>query len=184
METKNSIRKHIKSVVSNIEDKQVQSIKVCHKLIEYINSIKFNNILLFMPLPDEIDIRPFTEYLLKTDRKVYVPVSFDESVMKFYKLKSLDNLSKGKYGISEPSEKEAYIYNSDDLIIVPGVGFDLNFNRMGRGKGYYDIFLEKYPMKKIAVCFNEQLLNSIPSESHDVKMDMIICENRILMCKQ
>lgn len=183
METKSSIRKNIKTVISNIDNKQEQINKVCSKLWDLINSIKCNNILLFMPLPDEIDIIPFTKKLLKNNRNVFVPVSFDNGIMKFYRLESIDNLTVGKFNISEPSKKYDYIYNPDDLIIVPGVCFDFNFNRMGRGKGYYDIFLNKYPMKRIAVCFNEQILESIPTEEHDIKMDMIVSENKTLILK-
>ncbi|MCF0205812.1 MAG: 5-formyltetrahydrofolate cyclo-ligase, partial [Bacteroidales bacterium] len=62
-----------------------------------------------------------------------------------------------------------------DLIIVPGVAFDRNGNRLGRGRGYYDRFLCKYPkVEKIGICFDFQLLEEIPTEPTDIRMDKVV----------
>jgi len=68
-----------------------------------------------------------------------------------------------------------------DLVIVPGVVFDKNLNRIGFGKGYYDKILNrlKPSAKKVALAHDFQVLEDIPAEEHDVKMDMIITEKNI-----
>lgn len=180
METKTSIRKKIKSIVSSINDRSYQAEAVCKKLITIINEVECENILVFMPLQDEINISYFVNYLLSENKNVFVPVSYDNGLMKFYKLTDLNNLKTGKYGISVPDNNCLYKYNPFDIIIVPGIAFDYSLNRMGRGKGYYDIFLSNHSLKKIGVCFNEQLIDHLPSEEHDIKMDMIVTEKRIL----
>jgi len=69
------------------------------------------------------------------------------------------------------------------LIIVPGVAFDLNLNRIGYGKGYYDRFLSKVSknVPKIALAYDFQVLESISEGENDIKMDMIITEKRIII---
>ena len=74
-------------------------------------------------------------------------------------------------------------FNSDIIVIVPGLAFDKNYDRLGKGKGYYDRFFEKYDklnMTKVAICFECQLLESIPHDEHDKKVDIIVTENSVL----
>lgn len=179
METKSFIRSEIKAKLSAISDKAKQAEAVNKKLIEVSSLLDYKNILVFMPLKDEIDIIDFIKHLLKEQKNVFIPVSYDDGIMRFYRLKDVHLLTAGKYGISEPERTDEYIYDSSDLIIVPGVAFDESFNRMGRGKAYYDNFLRDKALTKIAVCYNEQLLESIPVEKHDIKMDYVITEKSV-----
>ena len=64
--------------------------------------------------------------------------------------------------------------NKIDLFLVPGVSFDVNGNRMGFGKGYYDRYLSNLDVYKIGICFEEQISESIPTDKYDVKMNEII----------
>ena len=90
-----------------------------------------------------------------------------------------DSLKPGIFGIMEPIEQETTVDESEiDLIIVPGVAFDRQLNRMGRGKGYYDRLLSTLQAPKIGICFDFQLQDTVPTESFDKKMDMIITEKR------
>ncbi len=63
-----------------------------------------------------------------------------------------------------------------DALIIPGLGFDDDNNRLGYGKGYYDKFLKTFKGKKIMIAFKGQKIKSIPAEAHDVKMDMVITD--------
>ena len=79
------------------------------------------------------------------------------------------------YHIQEPIGKIFEDYSTIDVIIVPGVAFDNQGNRLGRGKGYYDRFLKKIPAtKKIGICFDFQMIEQIPTEKNDIPMDDII----------
>ena len=79
----------------------------------------------------------------------------------------------GDFNILEPQNE---VYEGDyDLIIVPGVAFDKDGNRIGRGKGYYDRFLSKHlDIKRIGICFDFQLIERVPTEDNDIKMHEII----------
>ena len=76
-------------------------------------------------------------------------------------------------GIWEPNLTETFEGNID-LVVVPGVAFDTKKNRLGRGKGYYDRFFKKKRTIKIGVGFDFQLINSVPVNSWDKRLDMII----------
>ena len=67
-----------------------------------------------------------------------------------------------------------------DIVLVPGLAFNAQGERLGRGKGFYDRYLKQYQGLKIGICLKEQLIDSIPTEQHDVKMDLIITDDGIL----
>ena len=97
-----------------------------------------------------------------------------------------DNLvSSGKFGILEPIEPMKIAYKNIDLVIVPGIAFDSDGHRIGYGFGYYDKFLKKVPKAvKIGLCFDFQIVEKIPREEHDVAVDFIVTEKRVIECKR
>ena len=91
------------------------------------------------------------------------------------------DLKLNPFGYYEPKSISPVNIEEIELVIVPGVVFDKNLNRIGFGKGYYDKILNKLKpsAKKLAVAHEFQVLEIIPAEEHDVKMDMIITEKNI-----
>ena len=90
-----------------------------------------------------------------------------------------------KFGYYESSSKEYYDEKILDLIIVPGIGFDYQRNRIGFGGGFYDNFLTKVrKMKKeivcVAVCYDFQIVEKVPTEEHDVRVDAVVSEKRVI----
>jgi 5-formyltetrahydrofolate cyclo-ligase len=84
----------------------------------------------------------------------------------------------GIYGIAEPTGEIFTDYAAIDFIVVPGVAFDAKGNRLGRGKGYYDRLLPRIPSAyKAGICFPFQLVEEVPAESFDIRMDIIITIN-------
>ena len=102
----------------------------------------------------------------------------------FSKINSLNDLVIGKFNILEP--KDRFKTKEElDLIIVPGLVFDKKGNRIGHGKGYYDSFLKKHPnATKIGLAFEDQINKKILVEDHDIPMDFIITEKRIINCSK
>ncbi|MHC1775770.1 MAG: 5-formyltetrahydrofolate cyclo-ligase [Lentimicrobium sp.] len=78
------------------------------------------------------------------------------------------------YGIPEPHGPEFNDFGSIDMVLVPGIAFDSNNNRMGRGKAYYDRFLINLRAIKVGICFGYQLFDEIPVDENDIKMDLVI----------
>lgn len=144
---------------------------------------KYNDIFTYISYGSEVDTIGFIKYLFESGKNVYVPkCDIDKCEMTPVKITSFDNLKENKYGILEPVNNDV-CNNKIDAIIFPGLVFDINGNRIGYGKGYYDRFFASlnYCPPKIAVCYDFQILDSIPTNSNDVKMDMIITENRTVI---
>ena len=95
---------------------------------------------------------------------------------------SLDRgFSKSRLGILEPlREKKTVNTDEIDLVIVPGLAFDKSGNRLGHGKGYYDRYLERCGENVffIGIAYDFQVLDTIPADAHDIKMNMIVTESR------
>ena len=88
-----------------------------------------------------------------------------------------EDLKPGAYGIEEPTGELFTDYADIDFIVVPGVAFDRNGNRLGRGKGYYDRLLPRIPSAhKAGICFPFQLVEEVPAEPFDIRMDEIITQ--------
>lgn len=97
-----------------------------------------------------------------------------------------DNLiPSGKFGIFEPIEAMKIAYKNINLVLVPGIAFDKEGHRIGFGFGYYDKFLRKVPKAiKIGLCFDFQVVDKVPREEHDVPVDLIVTEERVIECRK
>ena len=114
------------------------------------------------------------------EKKIIVlPVVSGENIH-FHTYLGKETLIEGAYGIQEPDSTERIQSENIDLFVVPGVAFDSEGNRLGRGKGYYDKYLAGVTKPIIGVCFDFQLIDYVPAEKHDIKMAMIITENQIV----
>ncbi len=139
------------------------------------------NICTFISSFKEPDTWGIIKRLWKTDCGVIVPISdMTDNTLSLSYIDSETPLKKGAYGILEPSEIKAANIDDIDIILVPGLAFDRSGGRMGFGKGYYDRLLCESDAKKIGLCYDFQVFDKIPSESHDVPMDFIVTEKEIL----
>ncbi len=140
------------------------------------------NILGFVPYGSEIDIREILQDALNKGKKLYLPKVEGED-MRFYLVKSLEDLEEGYKGILEPKgDTEIFTYAEGTvdktLMLMPGVAFDKKKNRIGYGKGYYDRFLQDknvLQVRTIAVGFQCQMVEEIPAEELDIKPYQVIC---------
>lgn len=132
-------------------------------------------IFIYNALADEVQTSDFIRKWSDT-KDFYLPVVVDENIV-FRSCTSSIALKQSSLGIMEPVGENFTDYDRVDLVIVPGVAFDRNKNRMGRGRGFYDRFLPKIKAPKMGICFDFQLLDKIPVDKNDIKMDFIVSEN-------
>ena len=97
----------------------------------------------------------------------------------FHKLESIKDVELNKYHIREPLFSSEIIDNIE-IMIVPGIAFDVSKNRIGYGKGYYDRYLSKHECYKVGLAFDEHLHKEIPADSFDIKMDIVITDKRFM----
>lgn len=136
------------------------------------------NIFIYHSMPDEVNTIDLIQRWWG-EKNFFIPITSKDEI-NFRKYTAETILTKSSYGILEPEGENFTDYNKVDLIIVPGVAFDRKQNRMGYGKGYYDRFLPKVKAPKVGICFDFQLLDSIPTEDNDIKMDYIVSENDLI----
>lgn len=138
---------------------------------------KSKSIFLYAALPTEVQTKQLISQGLKDKKKIALPrVENKKGEMRFYFIRTLNDLKQGKFGILEPIPSSRRLARrAPDLMIVPGLAFDPTGNRLGRGLGYYDRFLAKVKRaKKIGLAFREQMVKKIPTDKWDIKMDQII----------
>lgn len=139
-----------------------------------------NTVLLYYSLPDEVDTHEFVQKWSREKRILLPVVVGDDLELRIYT--GPEDLSTGSYGIEEPTGELFTNYAAIDFIAVPGVAFDGNGNRLGRGKGYYDRLLPHIPAAyKAGICFPFQLVEEVPAEPFDIRMDEIIRSNSMYL---
>ena len=140
-------------------------------------------IALYSPAHNETDTANILTSAFKAEKRVLYPaVCGHEMVLR--EVKGVENLTQGSFGILEPcSVGIDHTVDEADLIVVPGVAFDQCGHRIGYGKGFYDLFLGKSgrSVSLIGLCHDFQLIDGhIPAEGHDIRMDIIVTDKRII----
>lgn len=180
MKRKKEIRILIKNKKSLLkrEIKEIMDNSIFNKIIESNFYKDAKTILVYVSFNGEVETHRFIKYALKDGKNICIPkVLSKEDGMKAIKIDSFDELKKGAYGILEPKNLTKKIEEKDiELILIPGVAFDKNGGRIGYGGGFYDKFLKKVRKDtfKIALAYDFQILDEVPLEEHDVKIDGII----------
>lgn len=183
---KSEIRKEIFKIRKSLpSDTIVAKSKIIEeKVKEKIKSCDYDIILSYADFGGEVMTDSINEFIIESGLKLYLPrvLNKENSTMAFYKVDSLNKLVVDHYGIREPLiESEMFNYDSIEdskvLMLIPGVAFDKNNNRVGYGKGYYDSFLcKKDRIYKTALSFDFQIVDHIETDISDIKMDEIITE--------
>ena len=182
---KEIIRKEFKAIRNNIENKKEKSKLITEKLLN-LSEVKVAKLIgIYMSFSSEVDTKDLIEQLLMLGKNIVIPRIYNNLEMGFYKISSINDLkNKNILGILEPENNKENKASKDDidLMIIPGICFDLEKNRVGFGKGYYDRYLKNLNIKKIGICFDEQLLtgDTIATNKYDIKMDKIVTNKRII----
>ena len=153
------------------------------KLLKLLEKKKFQSKIIggYYPFNYELEILNILEELEKKNYIFSLPKVSTNNEMNFFKWSKSEPLKVNKYGIPEPiSRKKMY----PNILLIPLVGFDYHFNRLGYGGGYYDRYLSKRKINKellkIGVGFSFQKVKSIPVDKYDQKLDCIITEKTVL----
>jgi 5-formyltetrahydrofolate cyclo-ligase len=187
-EAKQSLREQVRTALRQIlaSDRATASAQACALLQAQARWRAAESILFFAPLPEELDVWPLLAEALAAGKRVALPrfVAADQGYEACQVLDPATDLELGKFGIREPRSQCAR-FPSDrlDLILVPGVAFDLQGGRLGRGRGYYDQLLAGLHGTKCGVAFDQQVVHEIPLDTHDVRLDCILTPSRWLELK-
>lgn len=131
---------------------------------------------------NEVRTQSLIAELLETGKRVIVPmVDKNTRQLQHSEIKSLSDLKPGAFGIMEPKQNPETNVDIEalDVILVPGVAFDSTGHRLGYGGGYYDAFLKKTAGLKIALGFEFQIVEKIPTRDEDEKIDILVTEKQV-----
>jgi len=164
----------------SLEDKKIKDDIIFNKLVDNADFKNANNYFLFVSFRSEIETKTIINYLIDKNKNVFVPKVVGD-IMKLYLIKSLDDLEKGVMGIMEPKENLKELTDEKlDFILMPGLAFDNLGGRIGYGGGFYDKFLSTLDyvdlVPKIAIAYKFQIIDSIPMNDHDIRVDNIITD--------
>ena len=181
---KDKIRKEILAKRNILSDKDInkKSDLIIKNLASYIENIQ--NIMIFMDMKTEVKITKLLELYPKKNFFISKITNSKNREMKINKYNK-NELILHKFGYYESSSNDFYDEEILDIVIVPALAFDSKKNRIGFGGGYYDTFLEKVRKKNnkalfIGVCYDFQIIDSVPTEKHDVTLDFVVSENKII----
>ncbi len=179
-DNKQFIRKKITEHKKYLSPKTIADLsqKIGDRLVQTEEFQQAKCIALYYAMEDEVQTSALIEEWFTT-KKIVLPVISNENIH-FFTYTGKSNLTKGVLGINEPTDTELISPKEIDLFIIPGIAFDYECNRMGRGKGYYDRYLTHIKKPTIGLCFDFQLLEHIPTEIHDKKMTLVITEKSIV----
>ena len=181
---KKEIRKLISDKKKQYSEERLKEIstEIMQKLEENVIFKCSKTIMLYYSLPDEVYTHDFINKWYDKKNIVLPVISENNISLKLYRGK--ESMCKGAYNIEEPTGEYFTDITSLDMAIVPGIAFDLDGNRLGRGKGFYDRFLSSINTFKIGVCFDFQICKEIPTNNLDIPMDEIWTENGYINKKQ
>ncbi len=189
------------------EVKRVKNGLICDRLFS-LDEIKNANVLFFFAsFRTEVDTFEMIKKTLSEGKRVVLPkVDRARRQLVLYEIRAIEELVPGCMGIPEPSfaadnpppppfskggeggfaEDRLIDINQVDVVIIPGAGFDLSGNRIGYGGGYYDRLLSGLPgaIPIIAPAYEEQIIDAIPSEPHDVKVHTVVTDRRVIRCRE
>lgn len=136
-------------------------------------------VMAYCAVRNEPDMGELISELLDMGKRVALPHVAHEGIVAAEFTRDT-NMVSGIFGIPQPALVKGLAPFVPDIVIVPGVVFDLKLKRIGFGMGYYDRFLENFNAVKIGVCYERQLVDCIEEEPHDVRMDFVVTEDRVL----
>lgn len=172
---KKKIRKEIKLLKLKYSEEQRKELSepILKKLEEIPEFVDAKVVMLYWSMKDEVFSHDFVCKWAK-QKKVILPC-VKGTTLDLKEFKGREYLVDGEnYGIPEPDGPVFMAEDEIDLILIPGVAFDKQNNRMGRGKAYYDRLLQSLSAYKVGICFDFQFLDQVPIDKHDIKMDTII----------
>ena len=185
IEQKKALRKEMRAKRASMskEDRDIASHNIVSRLLNNPIYQESNIIMSYVSMPEEIQLKELFDHAFAHDKTLAIPLIIGRGTMRPVFLPTMKDLEVGDFGIlTVRQDKRQFVdFNDIDCIIVPGAAFDRSGNRLGLGGGYYDRFLKHADTaNRVALAFDYQLFDTIPSENHDAKMDLIITESEVL----
>lgn len=181
---KKDVRKTMKALLANHppRERERKGRKITRSLLGLSDYKKAKVIMSYVSTGNEVQTRDFIAFAFSHGKRIVVPaVDSKTCTLTLHEIHSLDELEPGYADIPEPKDKSRPILPNDiDLAVLPGLAFDEKCNRLGKGKAMFDRLLKDMSCPKIALAFEFQLTEKVPTHSHDIPVDMVLTEERLI----
>lgn len=177
-ESKAALRKEMLTKRNAISEAEIieGSRRVASRLFAIPEFIESKTVSFYLSHDTEVHTLEMIKRALKERKEVLVPtISGDD--LELVKFTSFEDMAPAKFGILEPKTK-IKPERQPEVIITPGLAFDLDLHRLGYGKGYYDRFFKKLKSFNIGLCFDFQIVEKIPKHEHDHRLDLTVSDRR------
>ncbi len=174
---KKALRAEILAKLKNMtEDERTRSDdEIYNKIVNLSEFCAAKVIFLYISVGDEADTKRIFDYALKSGKRVCIPKCEAFGKMHAVEVFGKEDLIPDKFGIPSAREGTPTVLPEDiDFVIAPGVAFDLNGRRLGRGGGYYDRFLGELSAFTVGICHPCQLVSSLEIEDHDIPVNLVV----------
>lgn len=181
---KKDVRKQLIEMLKGLTTQQIsqKSRVACEKLCQTEIFKNAQTIMMFLSIPHEIDTTFAAQQALQVGKTLVMPrIEFDTRHMTPLQMTSMDcPLEQDRYGLRHPASEIIIEIKNIDLVITPGLAFDAMGNRLGRGGGFYDRFLENgFSGTACGFGFCEQLLDTIPINKNDIPIHMLVTDTTV-----
>ncbi len=175
------LRKQIKQSLVEMSPRSAaaKSRAACEALLATNEYQRADVIMLFIPIPLEVDAEPLAHAAWDAGKTVLAPrVNWQPPNMIAREIRSMDELVPQRFSLREPVEGEPFPPGKIDLVLVPALAYDNRGNRLGRGGGFYDRFLSHPDLHAVTcgLAFCEQVVSEVPVESNDLPVEMIVTD--------
>lgn len=183
-ESKRSLRLRIGAERSGIAPavREAASARISDHVLGMAEFAGAARVAAYMALADEVSLDRVIAVVLESGRSLLLPRVRDRRLV-FSPVTDLTALRLGSYGVREPPRGAAETtWDARDLVLVPGVAFDRDGGRLGRGAGFYDRSLSSGPAAPgiVGVCFDRQMVQAVPMEPHDRRVDAVVTESGVI----
>lgn len=185
-DSKAALRKRMRALLDSLTEPQRQaaSAAACARLAGLDAFRNASTVMLYLPLTAEVDATPLALQCFRTGKTVCVPrVDWQRKEMQPVETTSLDDrvMDTDEHGVRCPRIAHPIMPRLIDMVVVPGLAFDAQGNRLGRGGGYYDRFLTRLRdnVVMVGLAFDQQIVDQIPKAKHDIVMDLVVTDRRV-----
>ena len=183
--SKKDLRTHLKANLTalSVDEIHQRSRQACNLLVAQPEFESAETVMVFLSLPTEINTAPLVLRAWQEGKRVLAPrVSWEQRRVMPVGIHSLtEDIEDTQWNLRQPLQGDPVPLSMIELVVVPGLGFDGAGNRLGRGRGFYDRFLahSEFAGSTCAVAFEEQIVEAIPADPHDIRVDMLITDQHV-----
>lgn len=181
-ESKKELRRQLTSIRNALTEQECRTAdkQILEKLISLPAIQNADLILCYASCHGEPDTWHLMHWILQQGKQLALPRCFSNQQMQFCLVSQLQNLQLGKFHIPEPVSTQIPEITGQTVCITPALAFTRRGERLGRGGGFYDRFLQKYPaLYTIGICYDCMIQEELPCQSHDCCVSMVITEHKL-----